>query len=307
MNMKYDVFLIGNASMDFIFTGLPRMPLLGEDTLAEGFDLIPGESFTNAVVLHRMGVTVAWAADFGNDPMSKLIVEEIRKEGLSEEFFVFHDRPFRRVSVAASFEKERAFLTHYDREPDIPAAIKALPVVKADILFVPGLVQGKQYNAALPLIKGKKMRIVMDGNCASDTSISSKNVLRSISSASVFIPNAKESRTLTGLDDLEMAAKKLSEFCPLVVIKDGCNGSIAYDRSTLFTSPGIPVKVVDTTGAGDCFSAGFIKAYLDGLSIQDCMTWGNIAGGLSTQGYGGTKIKVDVDKVNEYLQRHYSR
>ena len=48
MNMKYDVFLIGNASMDFIFTGLPRMPLLGEDTLAEGFDLIPGESFTNA-------------------------------------------------------------------------------------------------------------------------------------------------------------------------------------------------------------------------------------------------------------------
>ena len=58
--------------------------------------------------------------------------------------------------VAASFEKERAFLTHYDREPDIPAALKALPVVKADILFVPGLVQGKQYNAALPLIKSKK-------------------------------------------------------------------------------------------------------------------------------------------------------
>jgi sugar/nucleoside kinase (ribokinase family) len=305
--MKYDVFLIGNASMDFIFTGLPNMPLLGEETIAKGFDLVPGESFTNAVVLHRLGVKVAWAADFGTDAMSKLIIEEIRKEGLSEEFFIFHDRPFRRVTVAASFEKERAFLTHYDWEPDISAAVKALPKVNADILFVPGLVQGKQYTAALPFIKVKKMRIVMDGNCASDASISSRSVIRSISSASVFIPNAKESRTLTGLDDLEMAAKKLSEFCPLVVIKDGCNGSIAYDRSTLFTSPGIPAKVVDTTGAGDCFSAGSIKAYLDGLSVQDCMTWGNITGGLSTQGYGGTSIKVDAAMVKEYLRRHYSK
>ncbi len=107
--MDYDVFLVGNASMDFIFTGLPRMPILGEDTFSDGFGLVPGESYTNAVTLHRLGVRVAWAADFGNDRISQLILEYIRNEGLSEEFFVFHDQPFRRVSISASFRTERAF------------------------------------------------------------------------------------------------------------------------------------------------------------------------------------------------------
>ena len=291
--MDYDVFLVGNASMDFIFTGLSRMPILGEDTFADGFDLIPGESYTNAVTMHRLGIRVAWAADFGNDPISKLTLDHIRKEGLSEEYFVFHDQPLRRISVSESFQNERAFLTHYDIEPRISAAIKGLAKVKAEFLFIPGLIQGKEFNAALPLIKLKKMRIFMDGNCPCELKISSKNVKRSIISAEVFIPNAKEARTLTGLDNLEDAAIRLSQYCPLVIIKDGCNGSIGFDGNKIIRVPGIPVNTLDTTGAGDCFSSGFLKAYMDGLSFEDCQKWGNVVGGLSTLGFGGTTYRVD--------------
>ena len=305
--MKYDVFLVGNASMDFIFTGLPRMPLLGEDTLAEGFDLVPGKSFTNAIALHRLGVRVAWAADFGNDTISKSILEQIRQEGLSEEFFVIHDRPFRRISISASFSDDRAFLTYYDKEPEIPAALKALPRVKADTLFIPGLIQGKEYEASLPILRLKKMRIIMDGNCPKEYSLSSKSVSRSIGSVDVLIPNAKEARSLTGLDDLEQAAVKLSEYCPLVVIKDGCNGSFAYDRRSFTHEAGIPVDPMDTTGAGDCYSSGFLKAYLDGLSVDECLQWGNIVGGLSTLGSGGTTIKVSQEVVKANIHKYYSK
>jgi sugar/nucleoside kinase (ribokinase family) len=307
MTMKYDVFLVGNASMDFIFTGLARMPLLGEDTLAKGFNFVPGESFTNAITLHRLGVKVAWAADFGNDLISKMILEQIRLEGLSEEFFVIHERPFRRISISASFSEDRAFLTYYDKEPEIPAALKALTRVRADTLFIPGLIQGKEYDAAIPIIRLKKMRIIMDGNCPKEYSLSSKSVSRSISTVNVLIPNAKEARSLTGIDDLEQAAVKLSEYCPLVVIKDGCKGSFAYDRKSFTRVPGIPVNPVDTTGAGDCYSSGFLKAYLDGLSVQECLQWGNIVGGLSTQGTGGTSFKVDSEMVKENIHKHYSK
>lgn len=305
--MKYDVFLVGNASMDFIFTGLPRMPLLGEDTLATGFNFVPGESFTNAIALHRLGVRVAWAADFGNDTFSKLILEQVREEGLSEEYFVFHDRPFRRISISESFSHERAFLTFYDKEPEIPAALKAIPRVKADTLFIPGLIQGTEYDAAFSIIKLKKMRIIMDGNCPKEYSVATKSVGKSIGSVDVFIPNAKEARSLTGIDDLEKAAAKLSEYCPLIVVKDGCNGSFAYDRKSITCVPGIPVNPVDTTGAGDCYSSGFLKAYLDGLPVQNCLQWGNIVGGLSTLGPGGTSFKVSVETVKENVRKYYSK
>lgn len=293
--------------MDFIFTGLPRMPILGEDTYAADFDLVPGEAFTNAITLHRLGLRVAWAADFGNDSISKLILDEIRKSGISEEFLIFHDHPIRRVSVSASFENDRAFLTHYDKEPGIPAAVKALLKVNADILFIPGLIYGREFDAALPVIRSKKMKIIMDGNCPRELALSKKSIARAIHNIDVFLPNSKEARSLSGMDDLRSAAKSIADLGPIVIIKDGGNGAYYYDNGVLIHSAGLPIQPVDTTGAGDCFSSGFLKAYFEGLPIRSCVEWGNVVGGLSTLGFGGTAIRISPEMVRSKLNEHYSK
>ena len=67
---------------------------------------------------------------------------------------------------------------------------------------------------------------------------------------------------------------------------------------------GIEVKVVDTTGAGDCFDSGFLRAYLDGKPLEECLLWGNICGGLSTEGYGGSSVKVSMATIQHYLSTH---
>ena len=305
--MKCDVFLVGNASMDFIFTDLPRMPILGEDTFAANFAMVPGEAFTNAITLHRLGLRVAWAADFGNDKISELILDEVRKSGISEEFFIFHNRPFRRVSMSASFQNDRAFLSYYDPEPGLSAALKALLKVKADVLFIPGLIHGREFEAALPAIKMKKMRIVMDGNCPKELSLSTKSVARAIHNTDVFLPNAKEARSLSGLDDIKIAAEQIAKVGPVVVIKDGSNGAYAFDGNKHYHSHGIPNQSLDTTGAGDCFSSGFLKAYMEGLPMQDCLEWGNAVGGLSVSGYGGTSVLISKEKVISEIHEHYSK
>jgi sugar/nucleoside kinase (ribokinase family) len=301
MPVQYDVLVVGDASLDFIFTDLPHLPRLGEDTLARSFQMVPGESYNTTVALHRLGVKTAWAANFGNDPLSKIILDHCEKEGLDHTFFVHHPKSFLRVSVSASIPGERGFLSYYDPEPAIPAAIPALPKINAKYLFIPGFLYGTLLEAALPVVKLKKMKIIMDGNTSEPITLNQKAVQRALRAIEVFTPNERELLRLAETDNLEEALHRTAAFCPLVVVKAGADGSYAMFENTIYHQPAIKVKVVDTTGAGDCFDAGFIKAWLDGKPIEECLLWGNIVGGLSTQGHGAAGEFIDTHVVEKTI------
>jgi sugar/nucleoside kinase (ribokinase family) len=302
MSLKFDVIVVGSYSLDLIFTGLPRFPEMGKDTLGSGFAMLPGEAYTNAVGMHRLGLKVGWAADFGNDDFSRFALEKARAEGLDESLFVHHKKPMRRISVAMSFAQDRAFVTYYDPEPSIPAGFKALARASARLVYLPGFYYGPFLETGLKLIRLKKMKLVMDGNSDDQVLMTKPAVIKTVHAADVFLPNASEARRMTGEKDLEKAMCRLGEHCRLVVVKDGANGAYAWDGKQLLRSPAISVDAVDTTGAGDCFNAGFIKAWLDGLSLPDCLRWGNIVGGFSTLGMGGTGFKITEDDVRRYLK-----
>ena len=302
MSIKFDVIVVGSYSLDLIFTGLSRFPEMGKDTLGSGFAMLPGEAYTHAVAMHRLGLKVGWAADFGNDDFSRFTLEKTKVEGLDESLFVHHNKPMRRISVAMSFPQDRAFVTYYDPEPSIPAALKVLASTSAKLVYLPGFYYGPFLETGLKLMHLKKMKLVMDGNSDDQVVMTNPAVVKAVHAAEVFLPSASEARRMAGETDLEKAMRKLGEQCKLVVVKDGTNGAYAWDGGQLFHSPAIAVDAVDTTGAGDCFNAGFIKAWLDGLSLPDCLRWGNIVGGLSTLGMGGTGQKVTEEDVRRYLK-----
>ncbi len=82
------------------------------------------------------------------------------------------------------------------------------------------------------------------------------------------------------------------------MIKDGGGGAYRFESGVVIHSPALPVTPLDTTGAGDVFDAGFLAARLEGRSLADCLAWGNVVGGLSTLGAGGTArvvTRVDVE------------
>jgi sugar/nucleoside kinase (ribokinase family) len=71
------------------------------------------------------------------------------------------------------------------------------------------------------------------------------------------------------------------------VVKQGSQGALAVSRKEKVFVPGIKVdRVVDTTGAGDCFNAGFLYGFLRGQSLDTCLKYANLCGGLSVTGYG---------------------
>jgi sugar/nucleoside kinase (ribokinase family) len=305
MIFDYDVLVAGSYSIDLIFSGLDELPELGKDVVGTDFMMSPGEAFISAISMHRLGLKVGWAADFGNDVFSQMALNRAREEGLDDSLFIIHERPYRRISAAASYPGDRLFITYYDPEPSIPAIIPALMKNTAQLLFIPGLYTGELLGLGKQLLKSKKMKLVIDGNSSSgdvlgDTKESAA-VRRSIKSCDLFLPNAQEARRFTGEQELKRAIFRLSQLCPLVVIKDGDNGSLAWPQGHLIHVPAISVNPVDTTGAGDNFDAGFLCAWLDGKPIETCLKWGNIVGGLSTTAMGGTTKEITRTDVNQYL------
>ena len=145
----------------------------------------------------------------------------------------------------------------------------------------------------------------MDGNSSNGDILGKtkqcKAIINAMKSTDIFLPNAPEAKRLTGQQDLDQAMRKLAEYCPIVIIKDGANGSYACIKGEISHVPAIQIKPLDTTGAGDNYNAGFIRAWLDGNSIETCMKWGNILGGLSTTALGGTTRKITCDQVKAYL------
>jgi sugar/nucleoside kinase (ribokinase family) len=305
MGLNFDVIVVGSYSVDLIFSGLPELPQLGKDIVGTGFQMTPGDAFISAVSMHRLGMKVGWAADFGNDDFSRFALKCAREEGLDESLFVHHDRSYRRVTAAASYPDDRAFITYYDPEPQVPAAMPALFKSSARILFVPGLYTGSFLGPAIKLIHSKKMILAMDGNSSAGDIIGSprlsKAIRKAIKSCDIFLPNALEARTLTGAENIQLAIARLGELCPLVVIKDGANGSLAISNRCHTSMPAISVHPIDTTGAGDNFNAGFLYSWLDGQPMENCLKWGNIVGGLSTTVMGGTVRRITCEDVKKYL------
>ncbi len=83
----------------------------------------------------------------------------------------------------------------------------------------------------------------------------------------------------------------------LVVVRLGASGSLAATRTELTREPGFTVEVIDTTGAGDSFDAGFLCAYLRGWPVWHSLRLANACGAHSTRRPGGTEGQTTFDEA----------
>jgi sugar/nucleoside kinase (ribokinase family) len=103
--------------------------------------------------------------------------------------------------------------------------------------------------------------------------------------------NEDEALQLTGRTDLKHALTDLSIKVPTVVVTKGAEGAIAIENGERISIPAAPVgEVVDTTGAGDLFAAGFLTARCKGASLERCLWTGAIAAAEVIQHYGARPI-----------------
>jgi sugar/nucleoside kinase (ribokinase family) len=113
----------------------------------------------------------------------------------------------------------------------------------------------------------------------------------------LLFANEDEALQLTGRTDLESALGELEAKVPTLVITRGPEGAIAIEENKRIAIPAAPVgDVVDTTGAGDLFAAGFLTARCKGAGLERCLWTGAIAAAEVIQHYGARPM-TDLKKL----------
>lgn len=297
----FDILAVGDGCLDIILTGLDGR--LEEKQVLHGIaqHVIPGGGFTTPIVLQRLGVKVTWAADFGNDTFSKFIINTVKNEGVDLRFSRHLKRMVRRISVSLSTRQNRSFLSYEDASPLMPAAFLGLLRANARAVYMPGTKLDWLFLLGARIARLRKMTVIVDGNGSDKYRLDQNVVQQCLKFVDIFILNRDEALNITGEKKLENALRQLSAFSQLVVIKDGANGAVFLHKDEFRHVPAIPVIAVDTTGAGDNFNAGFIAAWLKGISLEECVSWGNIIAGLSTTVLGGATKKIGLEDIHARL------
>ncbi len=114
----------------------------------------------------------------------------------------------------------------------------------------------------------------------------------------VFLPNEAEATSIARTGDVETAARRLAERAGLVVVKLGRAGALAAHGDGAIVRAGAvgDVEIVDTTGAGDAFDAGFILAILRGWALERALAFANACGALSCRGTGGVDAQATLEE-----------
>ncbi|XRQ13706.1 carbohydrate kinase family protein [Actinomadura welshii] len=113
-----------------------------------------------------------------------------------------------------------------------------------------------------------------------------------------FLPNEEQAAAMTGHDDPEKAARALLGNGPrTVVVTLGGEGSLVATAGGAQRLPALPVDVVDTTGCGDAYCAGFITGVAQGRDVLEAARWGTAAAATVAQGLGSDACLTDLDAV----------
>jgi sugar/nucleoside kinase (ribokinase family) len=280
------VLVIGDYYVDLVFAGLPQWVEPGTEVFATETHTLPGGAFTHARALHRLEVPTAWAAVLGNDPYSRVVLDAAHQEGLDTTAYRVHDYPIRNVSVAASYQGERGFISYKEPPPrhDIAAIIDK--VSPAAILIVE-MTTGSRLATIADAARAHRAELLMDPQHI-DLTLDAAATRAAIETVDVFLPNAAEARQLTGCPDVGESARRLAEVTQTVVVKDGARGGLAAQAHTVLTATAPRVEVVDTIGAGDCFDAGYVAGHVMGLNLADRLQLAVTCGSISTTSLGGT-------------------
>jgi sugar/nucleoside kinase (ribokinase family) len=302
-----DLLVLGDANPDLILTG-DVDPTFGQaERLLRGASLVLGGSGAiTACAGARLGLRVAFAGVVGDDAFGAFVRDALERRGVDTGGLAVDANRPTGVSVILQREDDRAILTAPGTIGDLRAtlvdedALRSARHVHVSSYFLQRGLRS-DLSSVFGLAHGGGGSVSIDPNWDPEETWDG-GLLALLSHTDVFFPNSAEARAITGVDDVDVAAQVLSERGTTVAVKFGQGGGLATDGHELVRSEAVPADVVDTTGAGDTFDAGFIAGRLRGWPLGRCLQLAVACGSLSTRAAGGTAAQPTLDEALAALE-----
>jgi sugar/nucleoside kinase (ribokinase family) len=292
---KFDVLAIGELNVDLIMNDIDGYPEVGKEVLAGSMTLTLGSSTAIfAANLSSLGSKAGFLGKIGNDSFGVLVKKSLSENGIDTSLIIAEDGLITGATVVLAFGEDRANVT-------FPGAMDSLTIndISDEILVSAKHIHFSSYFIQSGIRKDVEVLFKRARALGLTTSLDTqwdpseewdfdyRNILPYVD---VFLPNEAEMLAIAGADNLTDAIKKLSPFGKNLVIKRGSRGALMWsEKGEEVEMPAfLNTEVVDTIGAGDSFNAGFIHMFVKGESTEKCLSFGNLAGAISTTAAGGT-------------------
>jgi ribokinase len=282
------VLVVGSVNMDLVVQ-IPTLPTAGETVTGGVFEQGGGGKGANqAVAAARAGARVVFVGAVGDDDLGGEALELLEREDMDLSgvqrlpdahtgvALIMVDQAGENIIAVAS--GANAALTG----AMVRDALEHSNLDAGGICLVNLEIADEPILEAVRLAAGAGLRVIV--NPAPARALSEEL----LGFGPILTPNRTEAAALTSLEDPSEAAVQLAAWtrAPAIITLGGDGAVYAHD-SEVEQLPAKPVKVVDTTGAGDSFNAGFLVAWMRGKTPEQCLTAGNKVGAASTRKAGG--------------------
>jgi ribokinase len=288
--IKFDVVGFGALNVDMLLK-VNRLAGAEEESFIEDYTEACGGSAANTVVgLARLGCKVGFIGKVANDREGKLQIDCFNTEGVDTSGII-QAKQGKSGSVLGFVDKKgaRALYINSGVNDTIESReINREYVSQAKFLHLSSFVGEKSIRAQKKLLAtlSGDVKISFDpGSVYAQKSFAAIEPI--IRSSYVLMPNAVELEQLTSEPDYGRGADFMIEMgVKIVAVKLGSKGCYVTDGHERLRIEPIPVKVVDTTGAGDAFCAGFLYGLINNKSLYECGYLGNFVASRSVMKMG---------------------
>lgn len=306
-------------TVDFILIGAAIADILAQPVGAEVFTKgsiaaqeilmqTGGDAMNEACVLAQLGASVRLVSKVGKDYAGEFIMRRCQERGVGTEFVKADAAISTGINIVlVDGEGERHFITSPSGSlrklslEDVPQeALMGGRFLCFASIFVSPYFGNTALKELFRKAKGQGLTL-----CADMTKCKKKETLEDMQESLSFLdyvfPNYEEGRLLTGQESRDgIADAFLACGVGHVVLKDGGRGCLVKTQKERYEIPSYPnAKCVDTTGAGDTFTACFLYALGQGMALPECGRFANAGASLCIERVGAAGGIRNLDCVME--------
>jgi len=301
---KFAVVGIGNALVDVIAHASEEfldshdlnkgsMTLVETDRAVELYaalgtavEMSGGSAANTMVGVASLGGTACYIGKVNHDDLGDVFGHDMRAVGVPfHGGGVDHGTPTGRCIIVVTPDAERTMNTYLGVSSSLDVGDLDVDAIAAGaVLYMEGYLFDRddakaafRHAATIAHANGRQVSLTLsDSFCVDRHRVDFRSLVQD--SVDILFGNADEIRSLYEVNDLDVALKMVSRECGLAAITTGADGCVIVTGDEQITVPAQPVeRVLDTTGAGDLFAAGFLFGLTSGLPLAECGEIGSIA------------------------------